>query len=504
MGKLEELRQKNKDALLSGGEEHIQAQKNAGKKTARERVSGLLDADSFVEIDKFVKRTYVTPGFDAPSATGEGVVCGYGTIDERAVFLFAQDYTVLSGSLSVAHAAKILKAIDMAVKNGVPVLAILDSGGARVSEGIAAIDSYAAILKKLNDVSGVIPTISIVAGACVGAAAYIAATTDFTLMVDKISVMALHGPQIYASALGKSIDENVSFGAQNHAKNTGIAQFACATEDECFAVTKKLLSFLPSNNLEEAPYQLCADDLNRQLEVFNTEGAYDAKALIAAVCDNTDMLEQQADFASEIVTAFGRINGNVVGFIANAKDAVITGHAARKAARFALLLDAYNIPIVTFTNCEGTSFDESNEHGMLIADVTKLISAYAEIGVPKINVIVGKAIGDGFAMMCPKSLGADMVYAWPFAQISSIPAKTGALIMFEEEINNSKEPLNVKEQMEKKYIELYANPWQAAAQGVVDDVIEPAHTRQMLVSALEMSISKRENKLPKKHSVLPL
>lgn len=501
MGKLEELRQKNEKALMAGGKDRIDAQHKAGKKTARERIQILFDDGSFVETDKFLKRTFATPGYEAVSEMGEGVVCGYGTVDGRPVFVYAQDYTVLSGSLSAAHASKIIKTIDAAVKNGVPVVGILDSDGARVSEGVAAIDSYAAVLKKLSDVSGVIPTITVVAGNCLGTAAYVAASTDFCLTIHELSTIALHGPQIYASTLGNEINVKAEFGAQNHNELTGVSQFLANSENECFAQLKKLLSFLPANNLEEGPYVLSADDLNRQ--VAGGEGyEYDPKALIAAVADNSDILEVSAAYSPGIITAFGRLNGNTVGFVANAADAAVEGHAARKAARFISLLDAYNIPIITFTNCAGTTVEKQKP--MLISNIARLVTAYAQAGVPMLNVIVGKAIGDGYAMMCPKSLGADMVYAWPEAEITALPLETGAIIMYEDEISKADDGIQAKQAMIQKYADEYANPWQAAEQGVIDDVIEPAQTRQMLAAALEMCITKRDSKLAKKHNVLPL
>jgi len=501
MSKLEELRQKNEKALEAGGKEKIEAQHKDGKKTARERISTLFDDASFVETDKFLKRTFSTPGYEAVSETGEGVVCGYGTIDSRPVFIFAQDYTVLSGSLSAAHAQKILKTIDAAVKNGVPVIGILDSDGARVSEGIAAIDSYAAILKKLSDVSGVIPTISIVAGNCIGSAAYIAASTDFCFTIHEISTIALHGPQIYASTLGNEIDVREAFSAQAHNELTGVSQFLSNSEDECYSQVRKLLSFLPSNNLEEGPYVMSADDLNRQIQAG--EGSvYDPKILISQVADNNDILEYQQYYSPDIITAFGRINGNTVGFVANGAEGRVEGHAARKAARFISLLDAYNIPVITFTNCGGTAVEK--EKPMLISNVARLVSSYAQAGVPMLNVITGQAIGDGYAMMCPKSLGADVVYAWPEAEITALPSETGAIVMYEEAIAQSSDGIAAKQAMIEKYREEYANPWQAAEQGVIDDVIDPASTRQMLVAALEMCLSKRDSKLAKKHNVLPL
>ncbi|MEA4852698.1 MAG: carboxyl transferase domain-containing protein [Christensenella sp.] len=502
MGKLDELRQRNEAALAGGGEQSIQAQHSAGKQTARERLNSLLDPGSFVEIDKFLQRTYVTPGFEAVSATGEGVVCGYGTIEERPVYVFAQDYTVLMGSFSAAHASKILKVMDMAVKSGVPVIGVMDSGGARVSEGIAAIDGTAQVLKKLSDISGVIPTISVIAGPCIGTVAYLAALTDFTFMVDGISSLALYGPQIYASAMQKEIDVNVALGARTHNEVSGISQFLCADEAQCFVNVKKLLSFLPSNNLDDAPYEMTADDLNRQLPFGDVPVA--AKDLILSVADNSDILEYQALYAPEVITAFGRINGNACGFIANSEAAALTKQAAAKAARFISILDAFNIPAITFTNCGNTPVGEALEQTGMPEGFAGLINAYAQATIPKLNVIIGKAVGDGFAVMCPKALGADMVYAWPTAEISALPIEAGALIMYEKEIAEADDGIAAKQQMIKRYAEENANPWQAAEQGVVDEVIEPAHTRQVLIASLEMSLSKREEKLPKKHSVLPL
>jgi acetyl-CoA carboxylase carboxyltransferase component len=274
-----------------------------------------------------------------------------------------------------------------------------------------------------------------------------------------------------------------------------------ANEEDCCAQVKKLLAFLPSNNLEEGPYALPADDLNRRIQAG--EGTvYDPKALIAQVADDNDILEYQRHYSPDIVTAFGRINGGTVGFVANGADGRMEGHAARKAARFISMLDAYNIPVVTFTNCAGTAIEK--EKPMLIANIARLMASYAQAGVPMLNVITGKAVGDGYAMMCPKALGADMVYAWPDAEITALPPEAGAIVMYEEEIAKADDGAAAKERMIEQYRETYANPWQAAEQGVIDDVIEPAATRQMLAAALEMLLSKRDGKLAKKHNILPL
>lgn len=497
MSRLEELRKREEAAQAPGGPESIAAQHKAGKKTARERISALLDAASFVEIDKFVKRGYSVPGYESKSEPGEGVVCGYGTVDGSPVFVFSQDYTVLSGSVSTAHARKILKTVNMAASSGVPVIGILDSGGARVAEGAAAIDSYAAILKALDEISGVIPTICVVAGECVGTAAYIAATMDFCLAVDKITTIALHGPQIYSATLGSQIDAETAFSAKAANEVTGVAQFLEPDEDSCFADVRRLLTYLPSNNLEGSGYEMPTDDANRKISGF--DDAYDPKALIASICDSGACLEYQAGYGQEITTAFGRLNGNAVGFVANSQEGTVSSAAVKKAARFVSILDAYDLPIITLTNCTGTpiNMDEPS----LVRDCAGLIAAYAESGTAMLNVIVGDAIGDGYAMMCPRALGADMVYAWPQAVISALPAEAGSIIMFEDDIKQSDDGIKAKADALQKYREEYANPWQAAEQGIVDDVIEPAATRQMLSAALEMCQTKRVQRLPRKHTV---
>ncbi len=495
MSKLETLREKN-NQLLSNGK--IQDQHNLKKKTARERIELMLDAKSFVEIDKYVSKNFSTVDFEAVSAEGEGVVCGYGTIDGRPIFLFAQDFTVLSGSLSVAQAAKIVKTLDNALKNGVPVIGILDSLGARIAEGVAAINSYGSIIKKLNDISGVIPTIAVIAGPCVGAMTYVSATCDFTFMIDDISYMALNGPQIYESAMGKKFDNAKTIGALNHNENTGVAQFLNTNEEECFADVKKLLSYLPSNNLDDILYEFNEDDLNRQLDEYNENFEYDAKELIAKISDNNMVFEYGMYYSKEIITAFGRINGNTVGFVANANGSFITGRSARKASRFISLLDAYNIPVITIVNTNGTEVDLQKEKGMLITNVARLINTYGEAGIPKITLIAGNAVGDGYLAMCPKSLGADIVLAWPNAVISSIPVEMGGVLLVEENTGISKDNAT------QSYEENHATAFAAARQGVVDDIIEPASTRQMIASALEMTLTKRESKLPKKHSIMPL
>ncbi|MBD5559629.1 MAG: methylmalonyl-CoA carboxyltransferase [Clostridia bacterium] len=500
MSRLKELKKKEEAALTAGGPDAAKNQHKAGKKTARERITALVDAASFVEIDKFVKGSTVSPGRESVSEVGEGVVCGYGTVDGRPVFVYAQDYTVLAGSVSVAHARKILKVMDMAATSGIPVIGIIDSGGARIAEGVAAVNSYAAILKKLNEISGVVPTICVVAGSCIGTAAYIAATMDFCFTIDKISKVALHGPQIYQATFGDEIDVKTAFSAKAANEVTGVSQFLAASEDECYAELKKLLGYLPSNNLESSPYEVGSDDLNRQLAGFDE--AYEPKALIQNVSDGGACLEYQAFYGTEIVTAFGRINGNAVGFVANGTEGRISPHAARKASRFVSILDAYNIPIITFTNLGGT--DVSLKQRCMTTAGAGLIAAYAGCGSPMLNVITGEAVGDGYAMMCPKALGADLVYAWPQAVITAMPPEAGALLLYEKDIEQAQDGVKAKQDAVAKYREEYANPWQAAEQGVVDDVIEPARTRQMLIAGLEMCQTKRVQRLPKKHDVKTL
>jgi len=499
---LQKFESMKKAVLEAGGTENIENQHKLGKLTARERVAKLLDEGSFVELDKYAQRSNAVLGFEDKSAPGEGVITGYGTIASRPVYFFVQDYTVLDGSMSAAQAQKITKAIEMAAKMGMPFIGVLDSAGARIQEGAAALNAYAQIMRKLTDVSGVIPTISVVAGPAAGSAAYIAALTDFTLTVNKTGAIFAHGPLVHSALLGTNMDADAVGGAKIQNESTGVAQFLCENEDQCFATLKKLISYLPSNNLEEAPYEFSNDDINRSLE--GLQEPCDMRTLITSVVDDSDFFEVQAYFATNMITGFAKLSGNTVGIVANIPGTQLDSKACRKAARFISILDAYDLPILTFIDNEGSVLDLKEEQSNLIGSMSKLIYAYSASGSPMISLITGKAIGDGYVAMGTKSNGADILYAFPGAQISCLDAEAGAVIMFDKEIAQADDAIAARQEMTEKYIDIFGNPFEAARQGLVDEVIEPAQTRQMLIYGLEMALNKRENKLPKKHGVMPL
>ena len=502
--RLHTLNEKRKSVLQAGGPEKLAEQKNKGKLTARERIAKLLDEGSFVEVDTFVQHSSAVEGFDATSAPGEGVVAGYGTIAQRPVYIYSQDYTVLSGSLGAMHAKKIVKVLDAAGKTGVPVIGILDSGGARLSEGTFALNGFGEIFKKLVELSGVVPLISVVAGPCAASAAYIAALTDFVFMVDQIGAMFTAGPQVFSAATGEDLDADSLGGAKLQNEKTGNAQFFCQTEDACYTSVKTLLSFLPSNNVEDLPLSECSDDLNRQLTDFNDAQQYDMRELIKAIADNGVFFETQMYFATNIITGLIRLNGWSVGVVANYPETYINTDAADKAAKFIRFCDAFNIPVVSFTDTPGFVIDIKEENAGLIRHGAKLIYAYAQASVPLLNVITGKAIGTAFIAMSSKTLGADMVMAWPQAEISCLGAEAAANILLVDAIQSADDPVKARAEKIAEYREVFASPWAAAKQGAVDDVIAPAETRQRLAAALEMALGKRVNQTPKKHGVMPL
>lgn len=500
--KLQELTELRASLLQTANPESAEQQKKLGKLLVRERISKLLDEGSFMELGKYVQNSNAVYGFKDTSAPTDGVITGFGSVDGRPVYVFAQDYTVLKGALGLSHARKIVDVIDRAAKSGVPVIGMLDSDGAKVQEGAAALSGYAMIMKKLSEVSGIIPTISMVLGNAVGCGSYIPALCDFMVIVDKIGALLTHGPQVLSATEG--IDKGAAElgGAQIHGEQTGLADFVCSTEEEAFAAVKKLLTYLPSNNLDEAPFEMCNDDLNRPLLDMNGE-SYDMRTLLAEVADNGQFFETKAGFAKNMITGFAQLNGTSVGFVANVPGEHLDPDALKKAARFISLLDAYSIPAISFIDNEGTAVDLKEEQAGLVSAVAKLTFAYAETSSPMISVVTGKAVGDGFVAMGSKALGADAVYAWPSAKIAALDEKAGSIIMFEEEIKQAQDGEEGKQKAVEEYLQLFANPYGAAKQGAVDDVILPSETRQMIIGALEMALSKRENRIPKKHGIMP-
>lgn len=511
--KIREMQDRKLAIRQGGGPEKIAKQHDSGKLTARERIEKLTDPGSFVEIDAFVEHRSVDFGMDKTSAPGDGVVTGYATIEGRPVYLYAQDFTVIGGSLGEMHAKKITKILDMAMKMGCPVIGINDSGGARIQEGIDALSGYGDIFFRNTLASGVIPQISVILGPSAGGAVYSPALTDFVFMVDDISKMFITGPQVVEAVTGESVTAEELGGAKTHSEKSGVAHFISNSEEECFEKIRKLLSFLPQNNMEDSPLYECTDDLNRLAPNLNTiipdnpNQSYDVKEVIKAVVDNGDFFEVQALFATNIVVGFGRLNGKTVGIVANqpkVKAGCLDIDASDKAARFIRFCDAFNIPIVTFTDVPGFLPGVDQEYGGIIRHGAKLLYAYSEATVPKINVILRKAYGGAYIAMSSRHLGADLVFAWPTAEIAVMGPDGAANIIFRKEIKEAIDPVQIRQEKIEEYRNRFANPYVAAARGYIDDIIEPEATRPRLVSALEMLESKRENRPPKKHGNIPV
>ena len=496
-----------------GGSARVAKQHESGKLTARERIEKLVDPSSFVEIDAFVKNRSVDFGMDKVNAPGDGVITGYATIDGRPVYLYAQDFTVIGGSLGEMHAKKITKIQDMAMKMGCPIICINDSGGARIQEGIDALSGYGDIFYRNTLASGVVPQISVILGPCAGGAVYSPALTDFIFMVDNISKMFITGPQVVEAVTGESISADELGGAVTHNEISGVAHFLSESEDSCFDSIRRLLSFLPQNNMEDTILYDCQDDLNRLAPELNTiipdsvNKSYDIKEVITSVLDNGDFMEVQALYATNIVVGFGRLNGRSVGIVANqpmVKAGCLDINASDKASRFIHFCDAFNIPIITFTDVPGYLPGVDQEHGGVIRHGAKLLYAYSEATVPKINIILRKAYGGAYIAMSSKHLGADLVYAWPTAEIAVMGPDGAANIIFRKDIENSSDPIETRKEKIEEYRNKFANPYVAASRGYIDDVIEPEATRPRLISALEILESKRENRPPKKHGNFPV
>ncbi len=513
MSKLDDLQARRAVIEQGGGKSKIEKQHDSGKKTARERLFMLFDEGSFVELDAFVTHRCTEFGMAEQTAPGEGVVTGYGTVDGRLVYAYAQDFTVIGGSLGEMHAAKICKVMDMAMKMGAPIVGINDSGGARIQEGIDALKGFGDIFYRNTLASGVIPQICMILGPCAGGAVYSPAICDFVFMVDKTSQMFITGPSVVKSVTGEDVSFDELGGANTHATKSGVATMACADEEECFAQVKSLLSLLPSNNLEIAPVYECNDDLNRLSQNLSTiipddaNKSYDIRNIIREIVDEGDFMELFQDFAQNLVTGFARMNGATVGILAN-QPKVMAGsldcNSSDKGARFVRFCDSFNIPIITFTDVPGYLPGVAQEHNGIIRHGAKLLYAFSEATVPKINVIVRKAYGGAYIAMNSKHLGADMVFAWPTAEIAVMGPSGAANIIFRKDIAESADPITARQEKIDEYTEKFANPYIAASRGYVDDVIEPDSTRPRLISALEMLMSKRETRPSKKHGNIPL
>lgn len=511
--KLTELQFRRNKIEQGGGEAKIKKQHDSNKLTARERITALLDAGSFVEIDAFVNHRCTEFGMDAVEAPGEGVVTGYGTVDGRLVYVYSQDFTVIGGSLGEMHAKKICKVMDMAAKMGAPIIGMNDSGGARIQEGIDALSGFGEIFFRNTVNSGVIPQISVIMGPCAGGAVYSPAITDFIFMVDKTSKMFITGPQVIQSVTGEEVSAEDLGGSKVHAAKSGVCHFTAESDEACIEGIRELLSYLPSNNLEEAPYVEPTDVINRLSEKLTTivpdnpNSAYDVKEVIAEIVDNGVFCEVQKDFAQNIVVGYARMNGYSVGIVANqpkVKAGSLDINASDKAARFIRTCDSFNIPIITFTDTPGYFPGVDQEQGGIIRHGAKLLYAYAEATVPKINVITRKAYGGAYIAMSSKHLDTDVVMAWPTAEIAVMGAEGAANIIFKNDIAAADDPIAARADKVQEYRNKFATPFVAASRGYVDDVIEPDSTRPRIIAALEMLQSKRDSRPAKKHGNLPV
>ncbi len=511
--KLTELQYRRAVIEKGGGAAAVKKQHDSRKLTARERISLLLDAGSFVETDAFVTHRCTEFGMDKKEAPGEGVVTGYGTVDGRLVYVYAQDFTVIGGSLGEMHAKKICKVMDMAAKTGAPIVGMNDSGGARIQEGVDALAGFGEIFIRNTHNSGVIPQICAIMGPCAGGAVYSPAIMDYVFMVEDTSRMFITGPQVVSSVTGEEVTAEELGGASAHSEKSGVAQFTAKSDEECIAQIKELLSYLPSNNLDGAPYITPTDDINRLSEKLASivpdepTKAYDIKSVIAEIVDNGEFFEVHKNFAKNIVVGYARMNGLTVGIIAN-QPKVMSGSldvdSSTKAARFIRFCDSFNIPLVTLTDVPGYFPGVSQEHNGIIRHGAKLLYAYSEATVPKINVILRKAYGGAYIAMSSKHLGADVVMAWPTAEIAVMGPDGAANIIFKKEIAESDNPIETRAQKIREYRDKFSSPYEAAKRGYIDDVIEPDSTRPRIIAALETLQSKRETRPAKKHGNLPL
>lgn len=509
---LSDLAERRSRVLAAGGAKRVAKQHEMGKLTARERLIALLDQDSFVELDMHVRHRCTEFGMGEVEAPAEGVITGYGTIEGRLVYVFAQDFTVIGGSLGEMHAKKITKVMDLALKMGAPLIGINDSGGARIQEGVDALSGYGQIFFRNTIASGVIPQLSIIMGPCAGGAVYSPALTDFIFMVQGAN-MFITGPQVIKAVTGEDVSAEELGGAQTHNRVSGVAHFMATSEEECFAQVRTLLSFLPSNNLEPAPRRESSDPVTRaevslrDIVPPESNRAYDMRDVITRVVDDGIFFETQSQYAPNMLTGFAHLNGYSIGIIAN-QPRVLAGcldiNASDKAARFIRFCDAFNIPVVNFVDVPGFLPGTNQEYGGIIRHGAKMLYAYSEATVPKITLIVRKAYGGAYLAMCSRDLGADQVFAWPGAEIAVMGPEGAANIIFRKEIEGAADPQAMREEKIAEYRERFANPYIAAARGYLDDVIDPAETRSRLACALEMLASKRESRPAKKHGNIPV
>ncbi|QDG49730.1 acyl-CoA carboxylase subunit beta [Persicimonas caeni] len=509
----ERLQQLNEQAEKGGGERRIQRQHDAGKMTARERIDLLMDPGTFVELDKLKTHRCTDFGMEDKKIPGDGVVTGYGKVDGRTVYVFAQDFTVFGGSLSGAYAEKICKVMDLATKCGAPVIGLNDSGGARIQEGVQSLAGYADIFHRNVQASGVVPQISAIMGPCAGGAVYSPAITDFIFMVQDTSYMFITGPDVVKTVTSQEVSKQELGGAHVHSEKSGVSHFESANEEECIAQIRELLSFIPSNNAEDPPFVPSQDDPNRRDEKLNSivpenpSKPYDITEIIETVVDDNHFFEVQSQYAPNIVVGFARLGGHAVGIVGN-QPSHLAGcldiDTSLKGARFVRFCDAFNIPLVTFVDVPGFLPGVDQEYGGIIKHGAKLLYAYSEATVPKITVITRKAYGGAYDVMSSKHIGADINLAYPTAEIAVMGPEGAIDIIFRRELAEADDPAAKKDELVDKYRETFANPFKAAELGYIDEIIEPVDTRPRLIRSLEMLQNKRVDTPPKKHGNIPL
>ena len=511
--RLDDLHHRQALSEQGGGADRIAQQHKKGKLSARERLDLLLDPGSFVELDRFVTHRATEFGIEANRPLGDGVVTGWGRIDGRLVYVFSQDFTVFGGSLSETHAAKICKVMELAMRNGAPVIGLNDSGGARIQEGVASLGGYADIFLRNTLASGVVPQISAILGPCAGGAVYSPAITDFVFMVRGVSYMFVTGPSVVKTVTHEDVSFDDLGGADVHAETSGVAHFVHASEPECLAAIRELVAFLPANNLDDPPRLPVSDPVDRReerlLELIPESAStpYDMHEVIRLVVDDGNFFEVMAGFAGNILTGFSRLGGQPVGIVAN-QPAVLAGvldiASSVKAARFIRFCDAFNIPIVTFVDVPGFLPGVSQEHGGIIRHGAKLLYAYCEATVPKLTVITRKAYGGAYDVMSSKHIRGDINLAWPTAEIAVMGPKGAVEILYRDEIAKAADPTAEAAAKTAAYTAAFATPYQAAARGYIDDVIDPRDTRLRLIDALQTLGAKRDRNPPKKHGCIPL
>ncbi len=513
MDKNQDLLNRRKAAKLGGGAERIAKQHQQGKLSAHERVTLLLDEGSFEEIGAFVEHRATSFGLDKQHFPGDGVVTGFGKIHGRLVYVFSQDFTVLGGSLSETHAAKICRIMDLAMKNGAPVIGLNDSGGARIQEGVVSLAGYADIFYRNTRASGVVPQLSVIMGPCAGGAVYSPALTDFIFMVEETSYMFVTGPNVVKTVTHEEVSSEDLGGAKAHAEKSGVNHFTSANDVECLKQVRDLLTYLPQNAYELAPeprdfhYNTTKEQQIEKILPDNVNVPYDIRKVVDCVIDDQSFREVQADFAKNIVVGFARIEGKTIGVVANQPAAlagVLDIDASRKGARFVRFCDAFNIPLLVFEDVPGFLPGTDQEWRGIITHGAKLLYAFSEATVPRITVITRKAYGGAFDVMNSKSIGADLNFAWPTAEIAVMGAKGAAEIIFKREIASAEDPQAKWLEKEAEYAETFANPYRAAERGIIDDVILPSETRRKVIAGFQMLEKKAETLPKKKHGNIPL